>query len=271
MPESTPVVSDVQSATWVELVPADYRRLRAAIAIMAGLVVSLGFVAVQLHNNAPLSGYWIDAIPITIGAYRSVIWLKTTEVRRYAQEERTLTTNERINAALGWWVIGGLVAITCWVASYSQGRMSELWFLGFLLPSPLIAVGLARYLRKSVTGMTEDAKLEYQSYEEVSKRKSAEWCGKFDAFVERPIVRYPFAAGLLWLAYAIAQSHEPKTLEIVLVSFLALMAAKELVLWLLGAALLFGAGWLIATGVAALPVSVAVILGAMIIASRSKG
>lgn len=271
MPESIPVVSDVQSATWVELVPADYRRLRAAIAVMAGLVVSLGFVAIQLHNNAPLSGYWIDAIPIAIGAYRSVIWLKTTEVRRYSQEERPLTTNERINSALGWWVIGGLIAITCWVASYSQGRLSELWFLGFLLPSPLFAVGLVRYLRKSITAMTEDAKLEYLAYEEGRKRKSGEWSGKFDAFVAKPIVRYPFAVGLLWWAYAIAQSREPKTLEIVLVSFLALMAAKELVLWLLGAALLLGAGWLIATGVAALPVSVAVVLGAMIIASRSKG
>lgn len=269
--ESSSDVSDTQAATWVESIPLDYRRLRAAIAIMAGLVVSLGFVAIQLHNNAPLSGYWIDAIPIAIGAYRSVIWLKTSEVRRYAHENRQRTKDERINSALGWWIIGGLIAITCWVASYSQGRLSELWFLGFLLPSPLIAVGLARYLRKSITCMTEDAKLEYLAYEEVSKKKSAEWSGKFDAFVARPIVRYPFAVGLLWWAYAIAQSHEPKTLEIVLVSFMALMAAKELVLWLLGAALLFCAGWLIATGVAALPVSVAVILGAMIIASRSKG
>lgn len=270
MLDLAPDVSDVQAATWVERIPADYRRLRAAIAIMAGIVVSLGFVAIQLHNTVPLSDYWIDIIPITFGAYRSVIWLKTSEVRRYALEERPLTKDQRINSALGWWIIGGLIALVCWVASYSQGKLQELWFLGFLLPSPLIAVGVARYLRKSVTTMTDEAKIEYRSYEEGRKRESAEWSEKFDSFVARPIVRYPFAVCLFWLAFEMSRSPEAKIFELVAIVFLALYAAREAALWLLGAALLFGAGWLVASGIAALPVSVAVILGAMIIASRSK-
>jgi hypothetical protein len=47
----------------------------------------------------------------------------------------------------------------------------------------------------------------------------------------------------------------------------AFILARELGVWLLGIALLFVAGWALFAGIAALPVSVAVIIGALIVAS----
>ena len=88
---------------------------------------------------------------------------------------------------------------------------------------------------------------------------------------ERKLVRFPVAIGLYWGAFELSQSDYPKKwIFTALIALMGIGAAPELILFVIGASLLIG---LLVFGfnvVASLPISIAVIVGALIIASAVK-
>lgn len=75
---------------------------------------------------------------------------------------------------------------------------------------------------------------------------------------------------LLWAAYFFANDPKSKPWVWVVCVFWAMVAAKEVAFWLLGAGVIVGVLVLGFNIVAALPVSVAITIGALIIAGALK-
>jgi hypothetical protein len=91
---------------------------------------------------------------------------------------------------------------------------------------------------------------------------------KIEALIDMPLVRYPLAALVLWLAYYASQEWGDWRRWIVVLSavFWSLWLARELFGWLFGIAVVGGIAWAFFAGVAALPISAAIVVGAIIIA-----
>ena len=115
----------------------------------------------------------------------------------------------------------------------------------------------------SATGQYARAQLDAAKAQVVEQRNT-----RIEAVVRSGPVRYIGAAGCLYLAYLFAtdSTHKNSGWGTLLFAVFALILARELGMWLLGIALV----WALFAGVAALPVSVAVIIGALIIASAVR-
>jgi hypothetical protein len=79
-------------------------------------------------------------------------------------------------------------------------------------------------------------------------------------------VRYPFGIGLLIFAGYLSSDHEYKWWIPLLIGFVGLLAMRELLLVSIG----IGAIWLLLSGLESMPISLAIIVGAVIIASAIK-
>lgn len=75
---------------------------------------------------------------------------------------------------------------------------------------------------------------------------------------------------MLWFAYAETQKPNVKWLGVCAIAFWGFVFAKEISLWLLGSIAVVGVIYLVFQSVATLPVSVAIIVGALIIAGAMK-
>lgn len=146
-----------------------------------------------------------------------------------------------------------LVAV--WLVQASNGHFAEYWWY----PWPAALVGLAVSLktlfqrRKLVftpEGAEEEKALQIEKYRKDREREDKWW------------FRYPLAAFMFWGAWNVYVERPRSWWLAVLFVVAALFVARELALVLIAAALIGGAFFL----VSGLPVSVAIIVGASIIA-----
>lgn len=86
---------------------------------------------------------------------------------------------------------------------------------------------------------------------------------KFDEFFDKWWVRYPLGVVLLLVAGYLYDAHPNKWIWPLLIALFGVLALRELLLVGIG----IGAIWLLVQGIVALPVSIAIIIGAMIIAA----
>ena len=163
---------------------------------------------------------------------------------------------KRISKALLTLAVTLAVTIWAFATLYSESNLtvqSAVWLL------PFWALGVFqsyRYWAKShVQELTPEAKQRQLS----AQRKTAEWENKW-------YVRYPMAAGALCLAWHVLSPKPDSWWAAAALGLLALFWAREVGVVLIA----FGAGYLILKGIASLPVSAAIIIGALIIASAIK-
>jgi len=90
--------------------------------------------------------------------------------------------------------------------------------------------------------------------------------GIFSKLKDRWFIRYPFAALLLWVAGYILFNESNEWYLAVILALWAAALAKEVSIVLI----VIGVGYMILQGIAALPVSIAIIIGALIIAGAMK-
>lgn len=104
-----------------------------------------------------------------------------------------------------------------------------------------------------------------KSPEQIQAEKAAaeEVDRKTNEFFDKWWVRYPIGIGLLWGAGYLYDAHPNKWIIPLLMALFGVLALRELLLIGIG----IGAIWLLVQGIASLPVSLAIVLGAIIIAS----
>lgn len=104
-----------------------------------------------------------------------------------------------------------------------------------------------------------------KSPEQIQAEKAAaeEAERKTNEFFDKWWVRYPTGIGLLWGAGYLYDAHPNKWFIPLLMALFGVLALRELLLIGIG----IGAIWLLVQGIASLPVSLAIVLGAIIIAS----
>lgn len=158
-----------------------------------------------------------------------------------------------------------VAAVICGLLLYA-GAPAEVWFLAAL---PLVwgSVVAAKYmLTHQVIETTEYGKQAEAQKAEIAAQKAEEDSRRAQERDDKWYVRYPIAVLLLGVAWwLVTQRENLWWLSIILVVSAAVYAREVslLLLLALGAYLLF-------QGVAALPVSIAVIIGAIIIANANK-
>lgn len=271
---------DQSASTWLEAVPIGYRRLRAGIAATIAVALA-GWLAWAQWEQGKLGhaeSLWV-AVILAAGMWRSRYWMKHVSVRRFATYAAPLSMMERLRKAYGYWLLGFGGAAFIWLNQYHSDDFLRLWPLGL----PFVVIGLVGAFifayGRTENRLTSDAaqikeELEARATQDV--QSSPSWA---DAFLERiataldmPLVRYPLATLALWFAYYVNQEWTGRGSWMVVLAAVcgSLWLARELFGWILGIAVVGGIGWALFAGVAALPVSAAIVIGALIIASAMK-
>ena len=257
-------------ATWLEPMGLSARRKGAAWRVGIGLALALGIWAVQLANDAlDFSRSWVGLIPLcwclalAIGTYR------TPHVRRYAKTTVVYSKRQRLKRAGKWWASGLIGLAIVWGSLLNNDHFATGWWLA-AVTLPLFAVGVGLYLLKAETSLTPAAALAYKHFAEGHREPGAPPPppSEVERLLQAPLVRYGLAAALLYAAYYFVnlESKNSGWAALSCVVFAA-FCAHELSKWVL---LFAGAGlaiWAVSAGIAALPVSAAIIIGALIIAS----
>lgn len=188
----------------------------------------------------------------------------------YRSRIRPLSIRQRLRKVWPLLSVGfGGTAFVLWV-HWSDGMLPQRWMTGLLfLPFGLLGVFICAFLKQDAISTPEAGKLKAFYDAQEGKRRGA-WADRLGELLMLKISRYPGAALLLWAAYYFANA--PKTKPWVWVAFVfwTMVAAKEVALWLLGAGLVVG---VLVQGfnlLAALPVSVAIIIGALITTGATK-
>lgn len=255
---------DVSAIAWMEPVPLEYRQRRAAIALGLGIACAMLVWALQFNSKVLLEMFWVGAVPLAVGVWRYRFWMALEEVRKYANVTTTFTNDERLKYAVKWWGFGVVMSVSFGLVAL---QMHDFAALAILCLIGFGAIGLVVFLRREQTGMTVEAAKQYHLDEKENQERESAWAESFFAIVIKPLVRYPLSGLLFWYAYHLYENPKATTLQLILVLGAALAASYELAIWLIGMALVIGLGAMAIGGIAALPLSLAVIIGALIIAS----
>lgn len=266
--------ADARPAAWFEPLPLQRRWLAFAWRLGIGLVISVWLASAQLANNVR-GPEWFWSIGIfTFSAVMAVRAFLKREVRVYESTVIHYSLRQRAIRSARWFFPGiGLIGVIWWV-QMAADRFREHWWYAWpaLLP---IFVGIGLFLLRServLSGAGQCARLE----DEAAKQKRRQELGSgFERLMDLRSVRWTIAGACFFGAYFWFFDSADRNAGVLSASafILGLVFARELGLWflglgawLIGLAVVFGIGWALFAGVAALPVSVAVIIGALIIA-----
>lgn len=237
------------------------------------LVVIMPLVAFGITNHYK-NGTLSDNLPILLAFFIGGIWWA---YKLFAKAEKIVFTsaitpiplNERLRKAE--LAIGGTIGVCCvvWVLQYANGLLENYWTMVWPLAlGGTVFATIFVFDSKFVT-LTPEAQQAQQRMVEAKTLQTAVSNERFERFFRKWWVRYPLAALIVWGAMWVASKPNEKAGDWLIIGMALLWAAwlaREIAYVLLGV----GAIWLLFKGVAALPVSVAVIIGAIIIAGAMK-
>lgn len=263
---------DGTPATWLEVVPERTRRRTFAWRASLGLVLAFTLWGIQYNNGVlDFAHGWFGILPICFGlALGSLVYRDSDTVRRYTAAPVRYSARERFYRALWWWVLGVVIATLIWWVQPEQARFSDYWWYAW--PSlPFVVVGLGLYMRKGGEVLSPAAK-KAKTYFNMLDAQASESESSFGEFLNLPLVRYPIAALLLYGTYYFGVESTDKNAgwEAAACLLIAGVCARELSKWILGIAFFGAVAWAVISGISALPVSAAIIFGALIIASAMK-
>ncbi|TXH48715.1 MAG: hypothetical protein E6Q93_26225 [Burkholderiaceae bacterium] len=269
-----------QAVTWIEPVPLAYRRRRGAFALGIAAIVAAG-LAFALWRRGSFDSpelLWI-LVSLAIGAWRWRYWSQLETVRRFQTERVTLSLGQRVRNAVVFWLLGFGGAAAILAAAFAQDRFEEslLATLPFLLLG-LVGVGIF-FLKRHDERLSPEAVKLKAHYEALDKDAEVSGDQTVEALLAglkalfRPAwVRYPLAIAVLWFVIDNAQTSDRKGTWMVTAGgvLAAMWLARELSKWLIWLAVVGAVFAALVSGLSALPVSAAIIIGALIIASAMK-
>ena len=261
----------------VDAEPAGFRQVPVSLAErwaklawrmgIAGAVTAWLFY-LQFHDNASgpymLWGFAISAL----GTFLGVRAFGIRERRIFDSTEVHYTRAQRLKRAAPWFLIGLAMLAIIWTVQYGSDQFSTYWWYAWPALLPL-AVSAGLYLLRSErvlskSGQLARARLDAAKTEVLRQRQT-----RLEAIAGSGLVRYGGAAVCVYVAYWFLTDAPGKNNGWAALAFVvfAMVLARELGILLLGLGVACVAGWALFSGIAALPVSVAVIVGALIIAS----
>lgn len=258
--------------TWLEVVPVKTRVRAAGWRIGLATALTAWLFYAQFQNNAPtpymLWGFGI----MTAGLVFGIKAFHITERRVFDSTTVTYTQGQRIKRALPWLAVGVVMPACIWWVQASSDQLSQYWWYAWPSLFPLL-VGIGLYLLRheqviSASGQHARSQLEAVKSERAREREEA-----IEGFLGNVLgkvwVRYAGAAGCIYMAYWFATDSTSKNAGwgIACAVIIGLFLARELSLWVIGIGVVISVLSGLFAGLAALPVSVAIIIGALIIAS----
>lgn len=258
-------------------VPLSHHRrvFDAAWRLGLGLAISGWLGAAQVQNNAR-GAEWLWTIGIAAFAiWRAMKAYRRTERVVFATAVIHYTPAQRLKRSWAWVVLPLFVTCCVWFDMWAREELAERWWYMWPALFP-IGVGVRFYFLKServISARAQTARAALQAEAtQFSLARAAEVEERIGGALNVGVVRYTLAALLFWGAWYLAfEDTGRKSGWLAMFAVLAgFYFARELGKWLLGLGLLLGVGWLLFAGIASLPVSVAIIIGALIIASAVK-
>lgn len=249
--------------------------LRGAFVLMLlvfGGLLSFRLLAAQAEKGTlfPYAIFPLVGVALTLwGSWR--IWTRTHR-REYAMKRVPLDMSGRKRGVKTVTVIMTLAFIAVWAGQYSTGMLAESWWvvLSALIPYS-VYVAFALGIRHQT--VPTRAALLVMARDRKASPVPKEWEKHVEALWARWPVRYALGALLFYIAYDVAQNDPmPKNGWVVVLglSIWAMAVMKEIFVWIIGAAIVGGIGYAIFGAISALPVSVAIVIGALIIANGIK-
>jgi hypothetical protein len=168
----------------------------------------------------------------------------------------------------GKWLVPAVFMLAfIWGVQFSSNQLAGYWWYAWPVLFPLL-IGVGLYLLRSERVISAAGQYARAQDEAEKARQRLARSSHFDRLLEAGPVRYAIAALFFYAAYYYAFESTDKRAGWLAISGLigGLVFARELGLWLLGLVVVLGIGWALFAGIAALPVSLAVIVGALIIA-----
>lgn len=259
---------------WQQPVPSWYRILRVTGVVVLATLLLLGTMSAERKDGsdgAYALGFY--AVILGVAVWRARHWAAYTHKPVYRTHLVRTTLRRRLETGGPLVVIGVVLHFTAWTIQHSANSSGQAW--PWLVPTPITLTGLVmlfrfRWERVLTTGAVK-LKAENEAAmlrtTQAGERKIGEALGRLLA---RPVVRYPLAAVCFYGAYVAVDMQPQHGGWAAALALTGVAMAWEVSKFILGTALVVGVLYLGFHMVAALPVSVAIIIGALIIASSKK-
>lgn len=265
------VVSSSQSASF------ERTRTKQALAILAPtLLLATGILALQIYNRVDFENYILPLIFIlaaAVQAWRLRYRMADVPLGTVVEIIPLTVRYRNVRTALAWTM--GLIII-CWLSSWSNGHFADAWWY----PLPVTISILAFY---SVHALITDTRIVLTAQGTAEQARLAEsrrnnpsafgrfFIWMFETIFEKWWLRYPLAGLLFYFAYQFYIDPKPDSKAAAAwIAIAALFIARRVMGVIIGVSILCGIIYLIFGAIAALPVSVAIIIGALIIAGAMQ-
>jgi hypothetical protein len=227
-------------------------------------------VWLQVAGGADMKATAWGIVALAVGAWRYRAWQQKDTVRRFASTLQPVPLARRLQKTWPLLAFGFGVPLLITAVSYvtdedMRGARTALVFV----PAGVLGLLLIAFHRQEKV-LTPGAAQLKATFDAEQARKNEHWADPFWAFLANRYIRYPLSGVLLYFAYETLQDPKSKGIYVAALLFWTLFAAWEVSAWLLGAGVVIGVLVLGFNLVAALPVSVAIIIGALIIAGAVK-
>lgn len=229
--------------------------------------LSIWFCIEILKGNDPIEKFIIPLILLIAGCYFSWKAFTTKETRELARAKIVTIDEAKREKAKSALLLGGLAMGGLFLMLYSFDSPPDNYLLGFFaIITVLLFYIVPTWSPKVSVTLTAPAAAEKARLEEIQAIAALEYQKKEDYVMEQWWFRYPSAALMVVGAWWLSEVKPNLWWVSVLLVLVAMIFARELSGWIIGLAIL----WAVFTGIAALPVATAIIIGALIIASAMK-
>jgi len=285
-----------QNLSWLEEIPITKRiwafSWRATIGVtLAGSLWFSQYNTIQ-YNTIDIDHGWIGLIPFSLGLIFGWRAYRKTGTRKFKTHVIEYSLKERLERSGKYFAVFLLMLFFMYGIQFLQGNFNVYWWYAWPLLIVLCpAIYYLLLVRKAAPTPEAEKLIKYYrdlDIQEIASRYIDTDTKKVDSYYNapnsekhsssytdefnHPIFRYLAAAALIYAAYYFAFESEPEYSEIwaIICALGAAIFARELSMSVLGIGLVAAVIWLIYAGISALPVSVAIIIGALIIASALR-
>lgn len=239
---------------------------KAAIPIVVSIVLTTWGWWGQYQNNAFGNKWFVLLSLLAVGFWLGIKFYRETEHKHLAFLSIDIPLKARVKKASA--IAGGTLGLCAlvWTVHYSNDQFEEYWWYVWPVGVPGLAWNVIELLRAHKRVLTPAGEAETKRLESQKQIKEAEAARRAAEMEDRWYYRYPLAALMLFGAWWIVGEKEKLWWLAVLLVIVAAFQAREFSLLILAGVVVY----LLFQGIVALPVSVAVIIGAVIIASAIR-
>lgn len=273
---TTPDLADPEQTNNVfayEKISLAIRGFYSFLAFFAGSGYCLAWLFANIKDGTLLPFGWLWAPASLLGLWAAIsIWNRKTR-RVYATDLVPVTASARYRR-IAW---GTFILLSVLFLIFLPAMLGDSQMFSFLFALPVVALYAFFFYRtlkwEFVTEMTADAKAHQHALQHPPAQPLAEpseWEKVMERLWEYWWVRYIVGIALAYLSYSLYYDYQVKAVVPVVIFLASLFCLKEVVGYLIGISIFVGLAYAAFGFIAALPVAVAIIIGALIIASAIK-